>query len=61
MLFLNFKILKYNTHDLWVGVLSNYLKGTTDRTTNLIVTSRFMNLKYSESPTSVYDPDGILF
>ncbi|OUD35338.1 hypothetical protein [Flavobacterium sp. FPG59] len=54
-----FQNFKYNTHDFWVGRAFKLFKGNSvnDRTTNLIVTSRFMNLKYLESPTAVYDPE----
>ncbi len=54
-----FQNFKYNTHDLWVGRAFKLFKGNSvsDRTTNLVVTSRFMNLKYLESPTAVYDPE----
>ncbi|KIA84116.1 hypothetical protein OA85_15260 [Flavobacterium sp. AED] len=49
---------KYNSQDLWVGHAFKIFKGNTegDRTTNLILSGRFLNIKYIESPTIVYDP-----
>ncbi|MFV7236924.1 hypothetical protein [Flavobacterium sp. ZB4R12] len=49
---------KYNSQDLWVGQAFRLFKGNTegDRTTNLILSGRFLNIKYIESPTAVYDP-----
>lgn len=50
---------KYNSHDLWLGRAFKILNRNTesDRTTNLILAGRFLNIKYLESPTLVYDPD----
>lgn len=49
---------KYNSQDLWVGHAFKLLKGNTEsaRTTNLILSGRFLNVKYIESPTIEYDP-----
>lgn len=49
---------KYNSQDLWLGYAFNVLKGNTesDRTTNLVVAGRFLNVKYLESPVIEYDP-----
>ncbi|MFV5695303.1 hypothetical protein ACM55G_07690 [Flavobacterium sp. LB3P122] len=49
---------KFNSQDLWVGHAFRLFKGNTegDRTTNLILSGRFLNIKYIESPTTVYDP-----
>lgn len=49
---------KYNSQDLWVGHAFRLFKGNTegDRTTNLILSGRFLNIKYIESPTVAYDP-----
>ena len=50
---------KYNSQDYWAGVAFRIFKGTTliDRTTNLILSGRFLNVNYKESPTLIYDPD----
>ena len=49
---------KYNSQDYWIGHAFSVFKGNTEnnRTTNLILSARFLNLKYVESPTIVYDP-----
>jgi hypothetical protein len=49
---------KYNSQDLWIGHAFKLFKGNTesDRTTNLILSGRFLNVKFIESPTIVYDP-----
>ena len=49
---------KYNSQDYWLGHAFRILKGSTeyDRTTNLILSGRFLNIKYLESPTTTYDP-----
>lgn len=50
---------KYNSQDLWLGHAFTILKGNTesDRTTNLVVAGRFLNVKYLESPIINYDPN----
>jgi hypothetical protein len=49
---------KYNSQDLWIGHAFKLFEGNTesDRTTNLILTGRFLNVKYIESPSIEYDP-----
>lgn len=49
---------KYNSQDFWIGRAFKLFNGNTesDRTTNLILSGRFLNLKYIESPTIAYDP-----
>lgn len=48
---------KYNSQDYWVGKAFKLFKGNTesDRTTNLIVSGRFLNVEYIERPTIEYD------
>jgi hypothetical protein len=49
---------KYNSQDYWIGRAFSIFKGNTEknRTTNLIVSGRYMNINYLESPTIAYDP-----
>ena len=50
---------KYNSHDFWAGYafrISND-NNENNRVTNLIVSGRFLNVDYLESPTVEYDPD----
>ena len=49
---------KYNSHDLWLGRAFKIWNRNTEsgRTTNLIVSGRFLNVKYLESPSLIYDP-----
>jgi hypothetical protein len=49
---------KYSTHDFWIGKAVQILKGRTinAKTTNLILSGRFLNIDYHESPTLLYDP-----
>lgn len=49
---------KYDSQDFWMGRAFRIFKGNTvhDRTTNLILSGRFLNIKYLESPTVLYDP-----
>lgn len=49
---------KYNSQDYWMGHAFRIFKGNTinERTTNLILSGRFLNVKYHESPTIIYDP-----
>ena len=49
---------KFNSHDFWGGYALRISKEKTEniRVTNLIVSGRFMNVNYLESPTVVYDP-----
>jgi hypothetical protein len=48
----------FSSHDFWVGKAFRIFKGNSlkDRTTNLIVSGRFLNIDYLESPTIEYDP-----
>ena len=48
---------KYSTHDFWAGRAFTIFKGNTERerTTNLILATRFLNVKYLESPVFEYD------
>ena len=50
---------KFNTHDFWLGRAFRIFKGNTEseRTTNLVVTGRFLHIKYQESPVFEYDRD----
>jgi hypothetical protein len=49
---------KYNSQDYWMGRAFKLSKGNSenDRVTNLIVSGRFLNVDYLESPTIDYDP-----
>ena len=49
---------KYNSQDYWIGHAFRIFKGNTedDKTTNLILSGRFLNVNYLESPTLIYDP-----
>lgn len=49
---------KYSSHDFWVGKAVQIFKGNTvnSKTTNLIVSARFLNINYVEKPTIAYDP-----
>ncbi|HSN47558.1 MAG TPA: hypothetical protein VLR29_02245 [Flavobacterium sp.] len=50
---------KYNSHDFWAGYAFRILNENNEnhRVTNLIVSGRFLNVDYLESPTVAYDPD----
>jgi hypothetical protein len=49
---------KFSSHDFWLGKAFQILKGTTviDQSTNLILSARFLNISYLESPSIEYDP-----
>ncbi|WP_281299219.1 hypothetical protein [Flavobacterium limnophilum] len=49
---------KFNSHDFWGGYALRISKEKTEniRVTNLIVSGRFLNVNYLESPTVAYDP-----
>jgi hypothetical protein len=49
---------KYNSQDFWAGYAFRISKENTEnnRVTNLIVSGRFLNVNYIESPTIEYDP-----
>ncbi|MGO4819668.1 hypothetical protein [Flavobacterium sp. W22_SRS_FP1] len=53
-----FQNFKYSSHDFWVGKAVQILKGSTinAKTTNLILSGRFLNINYQESPSQLYDP-----
>ena len=50
----NFKV---STHDFWLGKAFNVIKGNYEEanTTNLIVSGRYLNMKYNESPIEELD------
>ncbi|REG96140.1 BamA/TamA family outer membrane protein [Flavobacterium aquicola] len=48
---------KYNSQDFWGGKSVKIFKDEKSEITNLIVTGRFLNVDYIESPTDVYDPN----
>ncbi|MBK0368979.1 BamA/TamA family outer membrane protein [Flavobacterium agrisoli] len=49
---------KYNSQDYWLGHAFRLFKNqiNLDRTTNLIVSGRYLDIDYLESPTLDYDP-----
>ncbi|EIA07394.1 hypothetical protein [Flavobacterium frigoris] len=49
---------KYSSHDFWIGKAVQIFKGNTinAKTTNLIISGRFLNINYLETPTIDYDP-----
>ncbi|WP_163398751.1 hypothetical protein [Flavobacterium fluviatile] len=53
-----FQPFKYNSHDFW-GAKAFKISGVTpkkkERTTNLIVSGRFLNIDYTEKPTVSFD------
>lgn len=51
-----FQPFKNNVQDLWAGKASKVFQDETNGITNLIVSGRFLNINYSESPSEVYDP-----
>lgn len=50
---------KFNAYDYWGGYSHQIFKGNTeaDRTTNIILTTRYLNKTFIEKPSEVYDPD----
>lgn len=50
--------IKLNLHDYWIGHSFPVFKGNSvnSRITNLIVTARYANITYLESPSVAYDP-----
>jgi hypothetical protein len=48
---------KYSSHDFWVGKAVQIFKENTinAKTTNLIISGRFLNINFIESPTAAYD------
>lgn len=49
---------KFSTHDFWLGKAFNVIKGNYEEanTTNLILSGRYLNIKYNESPIEELDP-----
>ncbi|MNF24899.1 Outer membrane protein assembly factor BamA [compost metagenome] len=49
---------KFKSQDYWAGLAFRIFDGSTEakRVTNLIVSARFLDVKYPESPTIEYDP-----
>jgi hypothetical protein len=49
---------KFSSHDFWVGKAFQIFKDNTinDQTTNLILSGRFLNINYLESPIVEFDP-----
>lgn len=56
---MNYEIqnFKYNSQDFWAGRSFRIFEGNTeqDKTTNLIVAGRFLNINFKERPTAAYD------
>ena len=50
---------KYNSNDFWAGRSFKVFEGSgeTNRTTNLILATRFLHTGYIETPTIAYDPE----
>jgi hypothetical protein len=50
---------KYNSQDYWLGHAIKIYKGNSiyERTTNLIISGRFFEKRFLDSPTISYDPD----
>lgn len=48
---------KYNSEDVWAGKAAKIFKDEQNEITNLIITGRFLNVDYIESPTDIYDPE----
>lgn len=48
---------KYNSHDFWLGHSIRIFNGNTEeeRTSNLILAGRYLDVRYKESPTIEYD------
>ncbi|MET0944234.1 MAG: hypothetical protein ABWY22_02380 [Flavobacterium sp.] len=51
-----FQPFKYNFHDFWAGKATKVFETENAGITNLIVSARFLNVNYSESPSDLYDP-----
>jgi hypothetical protein len=51
-----FQPFKYNFQDLWGGHATKVYEDENEAITNLVITGRFLNVNYSETPTEVYDP-----
>lgn len=50
--------LRFSTQDYWAGKAIQIFKGNTEdeRTTNLILTVRYLRIRYFEKPIALYDP-----
>ena len=50
--------LKFDTQDYWIGKAIQLFKGNTEdkRTTNLILATRYLRVRYYDKPLEVYDP-----
>ena len=50
--------LRFSTQDFWAGRAFHILKGTgeLERTTNLILATRYLRVRYFERPLELYDP-----
>ncbi len=51
-----FQPFKYNFQDLWAGKASKVFEDDSNGITNLIVSGRFLNVNYTETPSELYDP-----
>ncbi|GAA3756648.1 hypothetical protein [Flavobacterium ginsengiterrae] len=51
-----FQTFKNNFQDVWVGKATKVYEDDNEAITNLITSARFLNLDYTESPDSLYDP-----
>lgn len=52
-----FQPVKYKSQDFWAGRAFKMFEDQHEAITNLVVTTRFLNKNFTESPTEVYDPD----
>jgi hypothetical protein len=50
--------LKFDTQDYWIGKAIQLFKGNTEdkRTTNLILATRYLRVRYYDKPLEIYDP-----
>ncbi|KIQ14545.1 hypothetical protein RT99_22110 [Flavobacterium sp. MEB061] len=51
-----FQPFKNNVQDFWVGKASKVFEDDNNGVTNLIVSARFLNVDYTETPSDLYDP-----
>jgi hypothetical protein len=51
-----FQPFKNNFQDFWIGKASKVFEDTNNGVTNLIVSARFLNVDYKETPSELYDP-----
>ncbi len=51
-----FQTFKNNFQDVWAGKATKVYEDDNEAITNLITSARFLNVNYSESPDSLYDP-----